>query len=56
MSAPDSSQLESPDALESTRRIVANALKIFAGLLVGAIVGLVIAGFADRLPPFRIGC
>ena len=54
MSAPDTSHLESPGAVESTTRILTNGLKMLGGLLVGAILGLVIAGYAGWLPTLRI--
>lgn len=54
MSAPDTLHLESPGAVGATMRIVGDALKVIAGLLAGAILGLVIAGCAGWLPPLRL--
>lgn len=54
MSAPDTSHVESPEAVETTTRIVGDALKVIAGLLVGALLGLVIAGYAGWLPTLRL--
>ena len=46
MSAPDAAPLATPDVVERTAAVVRNVAVAVAGLAVGALVGLVIAGYA----------
>ena len=55
MSAPDASHLDAPEAGATAAQVVVNVAKVIAGLLLGAIVGLVIALFAGWLD-LRIAC
>ena len=50
MSAHGAPHLEDPAAGDQAAIVVRNALLILAGLVVGAIVGLVVAGYAGWLP------
>jgi hypothetical protein len=55
MSAPDASHLETPEAGPTAARVVINVAKVIAGLLVGAILGVVIASCAGWFR-FEITC
>jgi hypothetical protein len=54
MSGPDASHLEVQGAAHRARTVVRNAFLILVGLVVGAIGGLVIAGYAGWLPRLNL--
>ena len=54
MNAPDASHLEDPAAVDWAAITVRNTLLALVGLVVGAIVGLVIAGYAGWIPPLNM--
>ncbi len=54
MSAPYAAHLEDPAAVDWAAVIARNTLLALAGLVVGAIVGLVIAGYAGWIPPLNM--
>ena len=55
MSAHDTSHLDAPEARATAARVVVNVAKVIAGLLVGAILGVVIASYAGWFN-FSITC
>ncbi len=54
MSAHYTAHLEDPAAVDWAAVTVRNTLLALAGLVVGAIVGLVIAGYAGWIPPLNM--
>lgn len=54
MSASDAAHLNDTAAANGVAVVVRNALLALAGLVVGAIVGLVIAGYAGWIPPLNM--